>query len=212
VSVLDVDAGTLDAPPYTQGRLLEGICDPSRRWQSPEPYLAFVYAELAEMATLSCLYYYACCVGVPMDTASGEDESLLVEGRFTPNTVATTFRKSLSTQQTAPLMEQDSNLFWKEHRLSFCDAQIVQYFCEVIKQQQCQEMYGGGGGGAAVEAPLVKLDFSKCERFTDAFGMMGFGSGSQSSSNTPQRTPKSVSVSGPVSSVSKILSPKNLFK
>ena len=40
----------------------------------------------------------------------------------------------------------------------------MQYFGEVIKQQQCQEMYGGGGAGAAAAAaPLVKLDFSKCE-------------------------------------------------
>lgn len=180
VSVLDLDAPSLDAPPYSQGRLLDGICDPSRRWPNSETYLAFVYAELAEISTLACLYYYSCCVGVPMDLSSAEDEKLIAEGRFGPNSVATTFRRSLSAQAPT-VMEQDSSLFWKENRLSFCDAQIVQFFCEVVKRQQCQEMYG-----SASAMPMIKLDYSKCERFTDQFGSLSLGSGS---SNSPQKTP-----------------------
>lgn len=184
VSVLDLDASTLDAPPYQQGRLLDAICDPSRKWQNPQSYLAFVYSELAEISTLACLYYYSCCVGVPMDASSAEDEKLIVEGRFVPNTVATTFRRSLSSQAPT-VMEQDSTAFFKENRISFCDAQIVQYFSEIVKQQQCQDMYGSGSA-----MPMIKLDYSKCERFVDQFGSLSFGSGSM---NSPQRTPSSKS-------------------
>jgi hypothetical protein len=207
ISVLDLDSSTLDAPPYTQGRLLDGICDPSRKWQNPETYLAFVYAELAESATLACLYYYSCCVGVPMDSSSAEDEKLIVEGRFVPNTVATTFRRSLSSQAPT-VMEQDSSVFWKENKLSFCDAQVVQFFSELIKQQQCQEMYGSGSA-----MPMIKLDYSKCEHFSDQFGTLSFGGSGPMSS--PQRTPsvKGSVPSTPLSSGSTKggITPKSLF-
>jgi hypothetical protein len=78
VSVLDLDNGTLEAPAYTHGRLLENLCDPSRRWFSPDTFSAFVYAELHEIGIVACLYYYLCCVGTPVhpqDEVSDEGET-----------------------------------------------------------------------------------------------------------------------------------------
>ena len=125
-----------------------------------------------------------------MDPSCPEDEALVRDGRFHPNTSGTTFRKSVSPQMSAPLMEQPATMFWRDNGLSLCDSQIIQNLCEIIKQQQCQELYGAGN-----TAPLIKLDYAKCERFVDTLGTWGSATGirgvggSRDSPKTPAGTP-----------------------
>lgn len=197
VSVLDADHMTLDAPPYT-GRLLENVCDASRRWQTAETFAAFLYAELHEASIVASLFYYLCCVGTPVDPTG--DRELLHDGRLTPAAQTTQFKKTLATS-AAPLVEQSPVAFFREHRLSPCDALIVQHWSEVIKEQQSQELYGPVG----TVSPVIRLDYARCERFTDNTGgslmgslssFIGGGSGSSfvgAAESPPLSSPVSLS-------------------
>lgn len=208
-TVLDVDSGTLEGPAYKHGRLLESICDPQRRWLSAETFSAFLYAELHEMAILASLYYYLCCVGTPMDRY---DEPLLQSGRVAHNSSGTTFKKSLTSGATQ-LLEQTQSQFFREHRLSPCDAQIIQHMANVIKEQQAQELYGSRDA----QAPIIHLDYAPCERFTDSvvgsfssFGSLtSFGADPNNpGSATRKKSVPAVIVSSPPPPASK----KALFK
>lgn len=116
VSVLNFETDLIETPPY-KGHYLRSFCNFSNQWPTNSSLVAFVHSVFLELANKSYIYYYAYCL----------------EG------LECCFGKSSKRADSGHADEmRDASEILSRLRVHFSDAKIVQYFAELVKQQQVE--------------------------------------------------------------------------
>ncbi|CAH3044368.1 unnamed protein product [Porites evermanni] len=150
VSMLDYEKDLIVTPQY-KGHYLRSFCNYASRWPSNAALVAFVHSVFLELASKSYVYYYNYCLG---------GLHWCYCKRYTCGLL------------TVP----DASDVLNRLRVHFSDAKVVQYFAELIKQQQIDffpslspdEDYSHEGPDSSdLESPslLITTDLSKCAIF-----------------------------------------------
>lgn len=157
VSVLNFETDLIETPQY-KGHYLRSFCNYANQWPTNAALVAFVHSVFLELANKSYVYYYAYCLGglkwCCCESNQRSDFGQVVESRDASETL-------------------------RKLRVYFSDAKIVQYFAELIKQQQVdfyqsqhhdQDFAAEGAvspdsDSSAENASLIIADLSKCAVF-----------------------------------------------
>jgi len=159
VSLLDFETDLILTPQY-KGHYLLSICNPANQWPTNAALVAFVHSVFLELANKSYVYYYCYCLGglqwYSCKSSQRSDPGLAVK------------------------VHGDGSEILSRLYVHFSDAKIVQYFAELIKQQQIdyhqnlsadQDFCGEGAltpdsdSVAERRSLLITPDLSKCAVF-----------------------------------------------
>lgn len=158
VSVLNFETDLIESPQY-KGHYLRAFFNFSNQWPSNAAIVAFIHSVFLELASKSYVYYYSYCLGGLQCCFGKRDQSG-------------------GTGKAAELRNGSEIL--SRLRVYFSDAKIVQYFAELVKQQQVEfhqtqiPELGMSGEAAVVydsdlipenSPPLIIADLSNCKVF-----------------------------------------------
>ncbi|KAL9968636.1 hypothetical protein ACROYT_G020751 [Oculina patagonica] len=159
VSVLDFETDLIVTPQY-KGHYLRSLCNYANQWPTNAALVAFVHSVFLELANKSYVYYYCYCLGGLQWSCCKRNQ------RSDPGLVVE--------------VHGDGSEILSRLGVHFSDAKIVQYFTELIKQQQIDyhqslstEKDFIGEGALTPESDtvperkslLVSTDLSKCAVF-----------------------------------------------
>ncbi|XP_074653677.1 guanine nucleotide exchange protein smcr8a-like [Tubulanus polymorphus] len=143
VSVIDLEKGIIQAPEYT-GQVVKLIVRKCKNFPSEEAYVAFIESVLLELASKAFIFYHTYVI------YKGTNDSALTGGQ--------TYERSRELAQPSSTMFSTIGI----HR---GDWSIIQYFAEVIKQQQTDEYYGKEFGLVDRPVPPLKLNFHRLSTY-----------------------------------------------
>jgi len=135
-----------------------------------DTYLAFIHYKLLEFSMKVCIFYQYCCIGVTQSgTITGSDSKSGLNLSFTKyNSSDYGSKRSMSENHISNLnpvppfaREQVKAKFFKETNILESDAEIVEYFSEVVKEQQALELSLISDNAS----PVIRLDYTPCILF-----------------------------------------------
>lgn len=114
VSVLDLETDRIVTPQY-KGCYIRPMCNINNMWPSNAALVAFVHSVFLELANKAYVYYFAYCLGGLQWCCCKSNQQ---------------------SQFGQAIADVDGPGVLSRLRVHFSDAKIVQYFTELIKQQQ----------------------------------------------------------------------------
>ncbi|XP_048577864.1 guanine nucleotide exchange protein smcr8a [Nematostella vectensis] len=137
VSVLDFETSCLLTPPY-KGIFLSTIFNSRNAWPTNTSLVAFIHSVFLEFASKAYVYYYAHCLNGP-------------------NKCTCNYGDRSQVKQPSDEVEVLNRL-----EIHFSDAKIIQYFCEVLKDQQIDFFHSSEQGH---RPPSISADLCQCKQF-----------------------------------------------
>ncbi|XP_071478743.1 guanine nucleotide exchange protein smcr8a-like [Diadema antillarum] len=146
ITLFDFDQSTLYTPPY-KGTCLDAIVSRHKHFQTDQSYLAYIQSVLLELASKAFLYYHSYCLNSP--------NSQLVN--------STSSGDSYQRPTNTPPRVSPSS-FLAKLGLMDGDSRIVEYWVELIKRQQIDEILQKQGC-STMPNPSIRLDHRMCSRY-----------------------------------------------
>ncbi|XP_063954446.1 guanine nucleotide exchange protein smcr8a-like isoform X1 [Lytechinus pictus] len=146
VTLFDYDQQTLWTPAY-KGNVLDSIVSRNKHFQTDQCYLAHIQSTLLQLASKAFLYYHSYCLNSP--------NSHLIN--------STSSADSTIRQNSSPARVNSAS-FLSKLGLVDGDCKIVEYWVELIKRQQLDEIMHQQGY-ADIPSPSIRLDHRVCSRY-----------------------------------------------
>ncbi|XP_030850312.1 guanine nucleotide exchange protein smcr8a isoform X2 [Strongylocentrotus purpuratus] len=147
VTLFDYDHQTLWTPAY-KGNILDSIVNRNKHFQIDQCYLAHIQSVLLQLASKAFLYYHSYCLNSP--------NSRLIN--------STSSADSTSRLMNSSPARVNSASFLSKLGLVDGDCKIVEYWVELIKRQQLDEIMRQQGY-ADIPSPSIRLDHRVCNRY-----------------------------------------------
>jgi hypothetical protein len=141
-TVLDYDESTLRTAPY-KGFHLTHMIKTCKHFRSDQACIAFIHSHLLELAQNAFVYYHSYCLNSP--------NLQPIQGSDTSNTGHDQVRNA-------------SIAYLNRLGISDGDVDIIEYWVEIIKQQQMDELYLQAGSAIALP-PSGHLERRECKIF-----------------------------------------------
>ncbi|XP_070568600.1 guanine nucleotide exchange protein smcr8a-like isoform X2 [Ptychodera flava] len=144
VSILDYDKSSLHSPPY-KGNFINGIVSRKKQFKSDQVFIAYIHSILLELASKAYLYYHSFCLN-------------------------STDGKSLQSSSSSPTNNHKTSVsgFLGKLGVTDGDAKIVEYWVELVKQQQVDDFMARVKGYAShdqLPPPPIRIDYKQCQEY-----------------------------------------------
>ncbi|XP_038059585.1 guanine nucleotide exchange protein SMCR8-like [Patiria miniata] len=140
--VFDYDASTLRTPPY-KGSHLTDMVKTCKHFRSDQACIAYIHSRLLELAQNAFVYYHSYYINSP---------------NFQPATGSDTSRTG------SDQMRNGSISYLSRLGIEDGDVDVIEYWVDIIKQQQVDELYLQAGSATA-PPPSVRSDQRQCEMY-----------------------------------------------
>ncbi|XP_077976951.1 guanine nucleotide exchange protein smcr8a-like [Glandiceps talaboti] len=143
VTVLDYDKNTLCTPPY-KGFYINTIVSRKKQFKTDQVFLAYIHSILLELASKAYLYYHSFCLN------------------------STSIKSSESSRSPTKNLKPSMSGYLSKLGLVDSDAKIVEYFVELIKQQQVDDFIARVKGYCShdqLPSPTIRIDYKQSQEY-----------------------------------------------